>query len=473
METVGVLVVAYGARETAIIDALSRSASYKVRMYIADKQKNPFNLQKAAEHVVIPDLNIDEIYKFTKKYKDEIDFGVVGPEKPIIDGIRDLIEKETSIPIICPTKEYAIEKSKIAQRQLFQKVAPETNPRFKVFYPQKFHTEEAVKRELFRWLDELDNQVAVKPDTPAAGKGVGVWGDHFSTREELFDHFLANFKQGAVIAEEKVEGEESSFQAFCDGKHLVPLPETRDYKRAFDDDKGPNTGGMGSYKDVGDVLPFMTGQNREAEVQIVNRIFQEMKGITARNTALLGVPFYVAFIHTKDGPKTLENNSRPGDPEIINILPLLKDDFVDVCLRMIEGSLTKVELEKQTSVVTYKVPPTYGGYMRVFKDRVRRNEIDTPVDLNEAQKLTAKYGDNIRVYPAAMESKDNQVFALRSRAVCVVGIEDDVQAAREISLEGINAIKGGGLWNRSDIASKEHINKSVQHMRRLRGKRVD
>jgi phosphoribosylamine--glycine ligase len=296
-----------------------------------------------------------------------------------------------------------------------------------------------------------------------------VWGDHFTTREELFDHFLANFKQGAVIVEEKVEGEESSFQAFCDGKHLVPLPETRDYKRAFDDDKGPNTGGMGSYKDTGDVLPFMTNKDREAEVQIVNKIFQEMKGVTARNAALLGVPFYVAFIHTKDGPKILENNSRPGDPEIINILPLLKEDFVDVCLRIINGNLTKVELEKKASVVTYKVPPSYGGYVDVFKDRVKQSEIDTPVDLDEAKKLSTKYGDNIRVYSASMELRDSQVFALRSRAVCVVGIDDDVQAAREISLKGINAVKGGGLWNRSDIASKEYINKSVQHMRRLRG----
>jgi phosphoribosylamine--glycine ligase len=148
---------------------------------------------------------------------------------------------------------------------------------------------------------------------------------------------------------------------------------------------------------------------------------------------------------------------------------LLKDDLVDVCFKIIEGSLTKVELEKKASVVTYKAPPTYGGYINVFKDEVKQNEIDTPVDLKEAKKLTTKYGDNIRVYPASVELKDNQIFALRSRAVCVVGIGDDVQEAREISLEGINAIKGGGLWNRSDIASREHINKSVEHMRLLRG----
>jgi phosphoribosylamine--glycine ligase len=469
METVGILVVAYGARETAIIDAFSRSSKYKAKIYVVDKQKNPFNLQKATEHVVVPDLSTHEICKFAKKYKNEISFGIIGPEKPIIDGARDLIERETNIQIICPTQEYAIEKSKVAQRQLFEKVAPEVNPRFKVFYPKQYRRNEDVKAELFRWLDELKNQVAIKPDTPAAGKGVGVWGDHFSTRKELLDHFLDNFKHGAVIVEEKIEGEESSFQAFCDGKHLVPLPETRDYKRAFDHDKGPNTGGMGSYKNVGDILPFMTKTDKDKEIRIMNRIFQELKGRTESNSALRGVPFYTAFIHAKEGPKILENNSRPGDPEIISILPLLKDDFIDVCLSMVDGNLTKVELENEASVVTYKAPATYGDYVDFFQDKVKQKEIDKPVDLTKAYKLSEKYDDNIRVYPASIEQKNGEYFALRSRAVCVVGMADTVESSRQISLEGIANITGGGLWNRNDIASKEHIRKSIAHMQMLRG----
>ena len=97
----------------------------------------------------------------------------------------------------------------------------------------------------------------VKPDKPALGKGVGVWGDHFANREELFEHFMSNFKYGTVIIEEKIDGEESSFMAFCDGKHFITLPDTRDYKRAFDDDRGPNTGGMGSYKDVRRQIAFL------------------------------------------------------------------------------------------------------------------------------------------------------------------------------------------------------------------------
>jgi len=469
MERVGVLVVSYGARAAAMIDAFTQSQKYKVEVYVVDKQKNPFNFKKATEHVVVPDLNVQDICKFARKHEAKIDFGIVGPEKPIINGVRDLVEKETGIPMICPTERYAIEGSKVAQRNLFQKVVPDVNPRFKVFDPREHASTEELKKELYAWLDELNNQVAVKPDVPAAGKGVGVWGDHFTTREELLDHFFANLEHGRVIVEEKIEGEESSFQAFCDGKHLVPLPETRDYKRAFDGDKGPNTGGMGSYKDVDDLLPFMTPADREKEIEIVKRIFEELRG-DGSNPDLRGMPFYVAFIHTGKGPKILENNSRPGDPEIQNLLPLLKEDFVDVCFKILEGNLTRVELEKKATVVTYKVPPNYGGYAKTFPERINREEVGKPVDLSGAYKLGEKHGGRVRVYPASMELRNREVYALRSRAVCVVGIGENIEAAREISLEGIKAIRGGALWHRTDIASKEHIKKSVRHMEELRRK---
>lgn len=467
MEKVAILVVSYGSREAAMIDAFTRSPNYKTEIYVVDKQRNPFNLKRATEHVVVSDLNIQEIAKFAKKRMGKIDFGIVGPEKPIIEGVRDLVEDETRIPLICPTKDFAIESSKVAQRQLLQKVAPEANPKFKVFNPKDYKSVSAVKREVLKWLDTLRNQVVVKPDKPAAGKGVGVWGDHFNFREQLWEHFVANYQQGAVIIEEKIEGEESSFQAFCDGKRIKPLPETRDYKRAFDGDKGPNTGGMGSYKDSGDILPFMTVADKEKEIELVNKLFNELRK-RASSTDLRGIPFYDAFIHTGKGPKILENNSRPGDPEIQNILPILKDDFVDMCYKILEGNLTHVSVEDRASVVTYKAPPNYGGYLSTFPNRVDKEEINTPVNLDEAEKLSQKRGDNIRIYPGSMELRNGEVYALTSRAVCAVGIADDVQTAREISLEGIRAIKGGALWHRNDIASREHISKSVEHMNRLR-----
>lgn len=469
MEKVGILVVSYGAREVAMVDAFARSQNYNVEFYIVDKQRNPFNAKNATKHAVIPDLSVEEICKFAENSKDKIDFGIVGPEKPIIEGLRDIVEKRTGIPLICPTKEYAIEASKVQQRVLFEKVVPTANPRYKIFHPKDYLNQEGAKKAVYRWLDELDNMAVVKPDQPAAGKGVGVWGDHFTTREQFMEHFSANLQHGAVIIEEKIEGEESSFQAFCDGKHLVPLPETRDYKRAFDDDKGPNTGGMGSYKDSDDVLPFMTNADRAKEIEIVNRIFEKWK--SKDNAGLRGVPFYMAFMHTGKEPKILENNSRPGDPEIMSILPILEDDFVDVCFKILEGNLTRVELEKAATVLTYKVPPNYGGYMDAFPSLVNKSEIGKPVDLAKVYELTKKYGDKARVYPAAMELRDGEIFALKSRAVGVVGIGENIEEARQISLEGVKAIKGGALWHRTDIASRQYIEKSMKHMEDLRRKK--
>ena len=310
----------------------------------------------------------------------------------------------------------------------------------------------------------------VKPDKPALGKGVGVWGDHFANREQLFEHFMSNFQYGSVIIEEKIDGEESSFMAFCDGKHFLPLPDTRDYKRAFDDDRGPNTGGMGSYKDADDKLPFLTSVEREEEIALANKIFKGWSAKINDDSALRGVPLYLAYMHTGHGIKVLEINSRPGDPEIINLLALIKDDFVDVCQRMVDGNLKSVKLEKAASVLTYKVPLEYGGYQEAFPNQASKAAANTPVDLTKAQALTKKYGSRIRIYPGSMEIRDGKNYALKSRAVGVLGIGKSIQEARDISLDGAKAITGGELWNRTDVASKHHIAKSISHMQSLRKK---
>jgi len=468
MQKVGVLVISYGAREVAMVDALLQSTKYQVELYVADKQRNPFNVEKAVKHIVVPSLDVGEICKFAEANKDKVDFALVGSEKPIIEGVRDQVEKRTGIPVICPKQKYAIEESKVEQRVLFDEIAPEANPRFKVFNPADYKGEADVKSAVYKWLDELDNQAVVKPDKPALGKGVGVWGDHFANREQLFDHFMSNFKYGSVIIEEKIDGEESSFMALCDGKHFIPLPDTRDYKRAFDSDKGPNTGGMGSYKDVEGKLPFLTMTEREQELTLASKIFSGWKAKIKDDSALKGVPLYLAFMHTGHGIKVLENNSRPGDPEIINLLALIQDDFVDICFKMIEGNLTGIKLERAASVLTYKVPLDYGGYAAEFPNRANKDEADTPVDLSKAIALTKKYGSHIRVYPGSMELRDRKNYALKSRVVGVLGIGKSIEEARSISLEGTGAISGGALWSRTDVASKQHIAKSIAHMERLR-----
>jgi len=461
-EKVGIVVISYGSRAAAMIDALCRSEDYNVQLFVADKQRNPFNVEHARKHVGIPDLDVEKICEFVEANKNAIDFGICGPEKPIIAGVRDLIERKTGVPMICPTKQYAIEESKVAQRYLIEKCCPEANPRFKVFHCTDYKTVTDAKNAVWSFLDEIGDEVAVKPDKPTAGKGVGVWGDHFTSREQLFEHFRSIFESGSdVLVEEKVEGEESSFQAFCDGKRISALPDTRDYKRAFDNDMGPNTGGMGSYKDKEDWLPFVTKRDREEEEKLVQRIFNELKG-NGENEGLRGIPFYVAFMHTRVGAKILEINSRPGDPEIMNIMPVLKDDFVDVCFRMIEGTLSTVECVNKATVVTYAVPMDYGDYRRTYSGSKK-------VDLAGVYALKETYGDNLRVYPGSMELReDGSTYALGSRTVCTVGIGETIEEARGISLEGIRSIDGA-LWNRWDIAAPHYIERSIQKMNELRG----
>ena len=461
-DKVGVLVISYGSRGAAIIDALSRSEEYAVELYVADKQRNPFNVAHATKHLVIPDLDIRKICDFAAAHRQSIDFGICGPEKPIIAGVRDLIERETGVPMICPTKQFALEVSKVAQRYVIEQCCPEANPRFEVFPHDAYPTVEDAKKAVWRFLDEIGNGVAVKPDSPTAGKGVGVWGDHFSTRAQLFEHFRAIFESGSdVLLEEKLVGEESSFQAFCDGNRLVPLPDTRDHKRAFDHDLGPNTGGMGSYKDTHDWLPFMTERDRESEEQLVQQLFRHVRG-EGTNEGLRGIPFYVAFMHTREGPKILEINSRPGDPEIINILPVLTNDFVELCFHMLEGKLTHVECAPSATVVTYAVPMEYGGYREVFRG-------DRRVDLTGVHALTQRYGDTLRVYPGSMELRDDgTTYTLGSRTVCTVGIGASIEEARAISVEGVRHIDGP-LWNRWDIGARHLIAQSVDRMKALRG----
>jgi phosphoribosylamine--glycine ligase len=212
----------------------------------------------------------------------------------------------------------------------------------------------------------------------------------------------------------------------------------------------------------------MTEKDKEKEIELVSRLFRELRK-RADATDLRGIPFYGAFIHTEKGPKILEINSRPGDPEIQCLLPILKDDFVDICYRMLEGNIREASFEDRASVVVYKAPPSYGGYADSFAERVEQNEINTSVDLSEAERLSNNSRGSIHVYPGSMEVReDGLAYALSSRAVCVVGTGDDIEDARETSLRGVQAIKGGALWYRNDIASKEHITKSIEHMSLLR-----
>jgi len=472
MEKVRILNVCYGARESAINYMLASSTEYEVKLYLVDKQLNPLNLRLAKEgggvHVVDPSLSIEGIVRFAKKYKTKIDFAICPNEEPIIKGIRNKLYWELGIPTLCPIMEFALEGSKIKQRQLLDEIATETNPKFKIFDPAYYESKGKNFGDLLKgadeWIDELGGVggCVVKPDGSGYGKGVVVGNEHIFTKEDAHDHIDREHK---TIIEEKLEGEESSFQAYCDGLHLVPLPDTRDYKRAKDGDVGPNTGGMGSYSDKEEYLPFTSKADRTEEVEIAEKLLHYFKNKfnnNGRNYNLLGMPFYIAFMHTAEGPKILEINSREGDPESLCTLHRLDEDLVGIYYRIIEGNLNSIKLNNKAVVTTYLVPDIYPE-----KDSKRRK-----LSLDAAEQLVKKYTVSknglLGVYPASVELRDSGIYSLSSRTVAAVGVADEIEAAREISLTGVRTIENEGFRYRSDIASREHIRKSIEHMEKIR-----
>ncbi|UCG95168.1 MAG: hypothetical protein JSV92_03945 [archaeon] len=461
----GILVLSYGSRAVCTVDSFLNSDN-EVRLFIADKQANPFNVKAAEDtggkHVVIPDLDVHKILDFAEKYKNQIDFGFVGPEGPIIDGVRDLIEENTEIRMVCPTGADAIEKSKADQRKLIEEVAPDANPEYQVFHPEVYKgSRRDIKTDLFSFTAKFNNRVAIKPVKPGFGKGVAVWGDHFTSGKDMFEnYFLSNFKKSPVIVEEKVEGEEFSVQFISDGKHLVPTPAVRDYKRAWDEDTGPNTGGMGSYKDTGNVLPFMRRSDWDKAVEMGQKVHEGLKKRASeegREAGTRGIPEYMAYICTEDGVKCLEINSRPGDPEWMNVLPILKNDFVDVCYKILDGNLRNLDFNPKATVVTYATPLDYGGYIEKYSGPRK-------VDLTAAEEFRKEHADSLKAYPGSMKGS----YALNSRTIAAVGIADSIEDARRLSRGYIMKIDGP-LRHRENIGSETHIELSKNHMNSLRG----
>ncbi len=459
MDRIGILVVSKCLSAAAIVDALARSESYAPEFYIIEKQLNPFNAQRARVHHVVAGLGLKEIVKFASRYRGRISFALTDTEDFITAGGRDVLEEETGIPAVCVSKKYALESSKADQRLLFDRLFDDANPRFRVFDARDYLSREAAISDFKRFAAQLGEPV-IKPDAPARGAGVGVWGSEFRTEPEMVDFFRNVYSRGRVVVEEKVDGEESSFHAFSDGQHFVVAPQTRDYKRAFDDGMGKLTGGMGSYRAPQNNLPFLRPSEWERVVDAERLAFRRWKG-RGSNPGLRGIVQYDALMHTGDGFKILERNSRGGNTEQINILTTMLDDFVEVCLRMIDGKLSAIKFSKQASVVTCVVPEEYGtGVASPKQERL--------VDLRTAYDLQESFGGRLRVYPMDLRLQSGGSALIgTSRSIAIVGLGPSIEEAREVSMVGAGAVRGP-VRTRRDIASGRDLKKSTDHMRALR-----
>ncbi len=434
-----VLLIGSGAREHAIAEAFRRNKAAELYSYMKSKNPGISSLSKNIEIGSYSDL--EKIKKFA--LKNEIELAFIGPEDPLNLGVVDALEGE-GINAVGPTKLMArLETSKSFTRELLQKYNIDGNPNFKVFNKNN-------SDEIKYFMNELDG-VVVKPDGLTAGKGVKVQGDHFNTKREALDYCKEVLEtHPAVIVEEKLDGEEFSLQCLTDGKTVVATPPVQDHKRAYDNDLGSNTGGMGSYSCENHLLPFLKKEHVGKALEITKKV---AKAINEETGLYYKGIMYGGFILTKNGVKLVEYNARLGDPEAMNVLPLLKTDLIGICHAIIaqELSRVKVEFEKKATVCKYAVP---NGYP------------DNPLKNEKVQ--VQNIPEKARMYYASVEQKEDGLYMTGSRAVAFLGIGDNLEEAEKIAEDAVSNVKGK-VFHRKDIGTKELIQKRVEHVKRILG----
>jgi phosphoribosylamine--glycine ligase len=438
-----VLAVGGGGREHAIVEALARSDA---EIYVCMKNNNPGIARRAKDCLLVDEKDVPKVVAYAVSKK--VDLAVIGPEAPLEVGIADALV-EAGVPTASPSRSAArIETSKSFMRGMMRERGLPGCVR---------HVVAETVDDVGRALDEMGEQVVVKPTGLTGGKGVKVYGEHMSSRadvmeyaEEILSKRIGGISQ--MVVEEKLVGEEFTLQAFCDGRTVVPMPAVQDHKRAFEGDTGPNTGGMGSYSMEDGLLPFMNQGDYDAAVDIMRKVMDTMRadGMEYRGT------LYGQFMLTKDGPKVVEFNARFGDPEAMNVLTLVDSDFVRVCEGMASGGLSAadVRFKDKATVCKYVVPEGYG----VKSAAGERIQLDEKAIADEGAVL----------YYANVDERDGVVYTTTSRSAGVVGMADSVEEAEAISERAIGHISGR-LFVRHDIGKRHVIDARVRHMEEIRG----
>jgi len=440
-----VLIVGGGAREHAICDAICRSKN--AELFSVMSNLNPGIKQMAKEYIREKETNIDKVVQFAKEK--QVDFVIVGPEAPLEVGIVNKLNKN-GIDACSPTQKAArIETDKEWMRNLLKK--------YNIPGQLKCETFTDVEKAK-KFIEDLNGEVAIKPIGLTGGKGVRVSGDHFNSVEEGLEYVkeVINNKiggQSKVLIEEKAIGEEFTLQAFSDGKTILPLHAVQDHKRLLPGDEGPNTGGMGSYSCENGLLPFLTKSEYEEGAAILQKIIEAMDKEGCRYIG----PIYGQFMLTADGPKIIEINARFGDPEAMNVLPLLKTDFINICQGMLNGTLNKIKLNmnKKSTVCKYVVPEGYGV----------KSMIGETVIVNEDEIRNT----GSRLFYASVNKQNDFVTTTSSRSLAVVGISDNLNDAENICEKALNHVQGNHIFIRHDIGTPELIEKRITHMKKIRG----
>ncbi len=429
-----VILIGNGAREHIIAERLAQDCE----LYAVMSKKNPAIAQLSKEYWI---CDIEDPDAVKEKIEGKgFDLGFSSPDATLAAGVSDALEG-CGILVASPSKAASrIEWDKSYMRSLHEKYKVGGAPKHKIVKS----TDEALKT-----IKDYEF-VAIKPLGLTGGKGVKISGDHFTNIDEKVGYAQSLIeKDGSVLIEEKLVGEEFTLQAFCDGSRIALMPPVQDHKRAFIGDSGPNTGGMGSYS-TGSILPFL----RESDLEAAKKIIQD----TAHALKKEGNPFkgilYGQFIATKDSIKLIEFNARFGDPEAMNVLSLLEGSLTDVFLSMAEGQLQPPKFSDECTVVKYLVPAGYPG--NPVKDE------PVQIDGEGIEKAGAK------VYYASVYEDEGKILTTSSRSFGILGKAGTLEDAERMAEQGCRFITGP-LRHREDIGTSKLIERKIEHMRSLRG----
>jgi len=417
-----VMVIGSGGREHALAWKISLSPM------VGDILCVPGNagILKFAECVNADISDIDSLVKIARER--QVDLTVVGPEAPLVAGIVDEFESQ-NLTIFGPTASAAkIEGSKDFSKKLMVENEIPTGK------AKTFSDYEEAKI----YLESLEPPIVVKADGLAAGKGVTVAFDRETAIRALSD-CLVNGVFGEsgekVIVEEYLEGQEVSILSISDGLNLLHMVPSQDHKRAYDNDRGPNTGGMGAYSPV----PFV---DSETEKFIHERIMEA----TIHAMSEKGIPYkgvlYGGLILTSDGPKVLEFNVRFGDPETQAVVPRLKSDLLPALLSSIDGRISEVKFDWSDEYCVCVVIAS-GGYPGKY-------ETGFPIKGLKAASSDSK----VEIFHAGTKIEDGKVVTAGGRVLNVVALGSDIEEARGLAYEAVQMISFEGMHYRKDIGLK-------------------
>jgi len=418
-----VLVVGSGGREHALAWKIHQSELVS-EIFVAPGNAGSRML---ATHVALDPTNIVELADFAQEVK--VDLTVVGPELPLSLGIVDEFQ-ERGLACFGPTKRAAeIESSKVFTKEFFQRHSIPTAA-FRVA-----GTIEEAESALAS--DEFGYPVVVKADGLAAGKGVVICKSRDeavqAARSIMVERRFGNAGDRLVI-EECLRGVELSFLAFTDGTDLMPMASSQDYKRALEDDLGPNTGGMGAISPS----PYLTS---ETSARILNEVMKPtIRGMAEEGRPYKGV-LYAGLMLTDDGPRVLEFNCRFGDPEIQAILPRMASDIVPLFYASIEGDLAKQPPMEWHQAACACVVAASGGYPGSY-EKGKRIE-----GLKRAGAM-----DRVVIFHAGTAAgEEGEILTAGGRVLNVTAMAPSLRAALARVYEAVDAVSFEGMHRRGDI----------------------